>query len=297
MKRDDFGTINLKAIVETTRITGSLDDDFVFYNDITQFPAWIECMKLNMFAVVMCVKGRLDVEINSYLHSIASRQVIIGRPNDLVANLRVSDDFKGNVFCVSQNLIHTNLSHSALWNRALRVMDNPIVDISSDKIKLYQLYDGILQRKATLSDKSPYDREIILSVVRAALFELLADMGEMGDRFGGGAVRQREILFKRFIELLNRVEVRPRLVAWYARQLCVTPKYLSTVCRNVSGRTAFDWINSYVVEDIRRYLKYSDMTVKEISNRLLFPNLSFFGKYVKTHFGESPTALRVKLRE
>lgn len=78
----------------------------------------------------------------------------------------------------------------------------------------------------------------------------------------------------------------------YADRLCITPKYLSAVCKATTGKTASDIINRYVVEDIRRLLKQPGKSIKEIANELDFPNLSFFGKYVKKHLGTSPTQYR-----
>ena len=94
------------------------------------------------------------------------------------------------------------------------------------------------------------------------------------------------------LDLLACTEVKKRSISYYAGKLCVTPKYLSTVCKKVSGKTAFEWINDYVVEDIKYFLKYSNKSIKEISEHQDFPNISFFGKYVKTHLGTSPTDYR-----
>nr|WP_314996334.1 helix-turn-helix domain-containing protein [uncultured Prevotella sp.] len=45
---------------------------------------------------------------------------------------------------------------------------------------------------------------------------------------------------------------------------------------------------------ITNYLRTTDLSVKEISHRLGFPNTSFFGKYVKDHLGCSPLEYRRK---
>ena len=87
------------------------------------------------------------------------------------------------------------------------------------------------------------------------------------------------------------------MVTWYAEELHVTPKYLSTTCKNVSGKTANIWINQFVVKDICQLLRYSEMSIKEISEHLNFPNLSFFGKYVKSHLGVSPKEYRQQIRD
>ena len=100
------------------------------------------------------------------------------------------------------------------------------------------------------------------------------------------------LLFKQFMEMLSSIEVKPRNVEFYSRKLYVTSKYLSNVCKVNSGKTAYDWIIEYVVEDVYRLLSHSEMSVKEISNYLDFPNISFFGKFVKAHLGCSPTEFR-----
>jgi len=47
-----------------------------------------------------------------------------------------------------------------------------------------------------------------------------------------------------------------------------------------------------VVKDISYMLRYTRKSVKEISCDLDFPNISFFGKYVKKHLGVSPKNYR-----
>jgi AraC-like DNA-binding protein len=68
------------------------------------------------------------------------------------------------------------------------------------------------------------------------------------------------------------------------------------VCKQVSGKTALEWINEYVLIDVRHWLKNSDKSVKEIADLLNFPNLSFFGKYCRAHLGMSPLKYRRELR-
>ena len=103
---------------------------------------------------------------------------------------------------------------------------------------------------------------------------------------------QGDQLFNRFLQILSESQVKRQTVESYADQLCVSPKYLSAVCKKTSGKTAMQWINEYVMEDIRYYLKETSLTIKEISTTLGFPNLSFFGKYTKRSIGMSPKEYR-----
>ena len=93
---------------------------------------------------------------------------------------------------------------------------------------------------------------------------------------------------------MHSVDVKHRTVEWYATELCITPKYLSSICKKQSGKTANEWITEHVLEDIRYYLKQTDYSIKQICDLLGFPNTSFFGKYVKDHFGMTPMEFRVQ---
>ena len=85
-----------------------------------------------------------------------------------------------------------------------------------------------------------------------------------------------------------------RAVGFYARELCITPKYLTTVIKRVSGRSASEWIDSYVILEAKTLLKYSDMSIQEIAYYLNFPNQSFFGSYFKRNAGLSPSRYKAQ---
>ena len=83
-----------------------------------------------------------------------------------------------------------------------------------------------------------------------------------------------------------------RSVAYYADKLCYSPKHLSTVIKNVSGRSPLSIINAHAIDKIKYQLKNSDMSMKEIADYFNFTNPSFFGKFVKQHLGVSPQQYR-----
>lgn len=82
-------------------------------------------------------------------------------------------------------------------------------------------------------------------------------------------------------------------MAFYARELCLTPKYLSSVVKKTTNRTVTEWINETVVLDAKTQLKSSQMTVQQIANYLNFPTPSFFGRFFKKHTGMTPKAYRL----
>ena len=101
------------------------------------------------------------------------------------------------------------------------------------------------------------------------------------------------MLFDEFMSLLQQYNKREHNVSFCAKQLNITPKYLSSVVKEVSGKTAARWIDESVILEAKALLKYSGMSIQEIAYCLNFPNQSFFGKYFRSHTGMTPSAYRM----
>ena len=141
----------------------------------------------------------------------------------------------------------------------------------------------------------PYSAEIIRSMIRTLAYKvcrIIARHVETGASEATSRSRNEEY-FNQFMGVLTRHYMQQRSVGFYAEQLNLTPKYLTTIIRKTSGRTAVQWIDDYVVLEAKNLLKYSTMSIQEISYYLNFPNQSFFGKYFKNHTGMTPTAYRL----
>jgi AraC-like DNA-binding protein len=137
----------------------------------------------------------------------------------------------------------------------------------------------------------PYRTEL----VKAWLLSMFYDMSGVIYRVEqqGQKVQTRaDAFFAQFIRLLELNFRNERRVSWYAEQLGITAKYLSEVVKQVSKRTPTDWIDNYVILEMRVLLKNSTKNIKEIADELNFPNQSFLGKYFKEHVGMSPSEFR-----
>ena len=94
------------------------------------------------------------------------------------------------------------------------------------------------------------------------------------------------------MKLLSENYIMHKEVNWYADKMNLTPRYLTTTIRKVSGYTVSDWLVRFIIKDAKYLLKHSEMTVQQVAYELNFPNQSFFGKFFKKHTGMSPGAYR-----
>jgi AraC-like DNA-binding protein len=295
MEKEDIRRIGFDQI-ENIRGVDYKDEGFAFHTDIRELHIDHGSIRVEMFTILACMEGRLQVEKNGRSYNVRQNDVLICSPNDLLDNCLISPDFEGAILCLSQSGILELISESDLWDRIFHLAQNPLLHVSEEGARHINFYGQMLQDNITLP-RTPYRRQVIASIIRAALYEML-DLTSDGPAIphGEGLIHQGEVLFKGFIKLLTECSVKPRRVTWYASQLCITPRYLSFVCKQVSGKTALEWINEYVLIDVRHWLKNSDKSAKEIADLLGFPNLSFFGKYCRAHLGMSPLKYRRELR-
>ena len=131
-------------------------------------------------------------------------------------------------------------------------------------------------------------------LIKALLLAMFYDLSNIIYRVkADGKPRSRaEVIFTQFITLVEKHFREERRVAWYAKQLCITAKYLSETVKAVSRRTPNEWIDDYITLELRVQLKNSTKTIKEIARDLKFPNQSFMGKFFKEHVGVSPLQYR-----
>ncbi len=250
-------------------------------------------VKLDMVLMIYCLKGRIQGEINGKTWLAEEGDVVICLPNSYLSNYMMTPDFDSRIIGLSYDAIRNNIpmTKDAL-DLLSYVSKNPIIHLDAERQDLINKYYSIIDHKI----KQPHNlfhKEIMHSIFTCAVFELCAIIApHVNYTRDGGSMKQANLLFHKFINLLSKNEGRTCSVKKYAEELCITPKYLSFICKSVSGKTALEWIHEYTVKSIERYLKHSNLSIKEIADRLGFPNLSFFGKFTKNYLGVSPTEYR-----
>ena len=99
-------------------------------------------------------------------------------------------------------------------------------------------------------------------------------------------------LFTDFIQLVSEFAPEHHTIDFYASRLCLTPRYMSTIVKQVSGKSAKQWIDDALVTRIKIDLKHTDKSVARICDDMNFPNPSFLTKFFKRMTGMTPKEFR-----
>jgi AraC-like DNA-binding protein len=169
----------------------------------------------------------------------------------------------------------------------LAMYNNPLNIVTPDMMQPIRIFYAILYRAAA-NTENPFRLQVIENLIRVFYYGGLGIFSER-DRYNTSC---NNTIVDRFMELVQEHYREERLIGFYADKLCITPKYLSKLVKENTGRSAGDWIESHVILEARAMLQSSDMTIQQISAALNFPNQSFFGKYFKRVTGMSPKQYR-----
>lgn len=286
--------VNIDYLIKNGLVNYS-DGDIVIMNS-NEHPRLENTVKLEMVTIVYIEEGMMQADLNGKTVKAGKDDLVVCPPNTFVNKSLTSADFSSKVIGLSYKAMQRSLLMSKdIWGIMAFVSRNPVIHLEKRTSEMFDKYYSLLSYKIE-NPHGFYHKEIMQSMFYCIFYELSAIIApKLGNMQEKTQFSQGEILFKKFIELLTTYESNDRSVKAYAERLCVTPKYLSTVCKTVSGKTALEWIHDFLAEAITQKLKYTDFSIKEIADELGFPNISFFGKFVKARFGVSPKEYRVRL--
>ena len=271
------------------------DGDIAIFDNIKDMTN-IGPLYTKMNIVILCNNGNIQFDINDRTLTLHQGELMICTPNIMLDNYIVSFNFECKILCLSTSVINALLRekieqlNNYIYSRKTNVLQLPYEDKEQ-----FLYYYGLIKYK--MEHKKRTNQHLIMhSIIRAMLLDVCC---LFDDYISDDHVRvsHMNVLFRKFLNMLSNSPIKRIPVEKYASSLSITPKYLSYICSVCSDKTPSEWIGQYMQEDIRYNLCYTDLSIKEISIKLGFNNISHFGTYVRKHFGISPKLVRLIGRE
>ena len=255
------------------------------------------------FTHAYCEAGECEVTFNGQTFTLGEGGCMIIIANRLVSRVVHSDDFKVKVIFVDESFLQACTPHSNYGTRGgLSLYINPIMRLTDDeRLRVGEQSSGMREICRRGFENVFYRMEhphrfFHGDEMMAALQQLFIDFYECHARIEGDAdiSTQMAQVMNNFIGMLERGDYRKnREVGYYADKLCVTPKYLSEVCKKVSGFSANSWINRYAAIELVHLLKDKSLSLTDIAYMFDFSSPSHFSRFVQNNLGQKPSAFRL----
>jgi AraC-like DNA-binding protein len=309
MEKETLQTIDLSHILALAPIIDeySLGKDFIMGEvsgkKVEKSEAMLSMLKYPVrfdgYIIFFLKKGHFAIDLNLTTYEVKPQSLLVCVPGNIIKLSSYDEDHIGDAelyfVLASQPFMNgIRFDFNKIFQETLSLWKNPCITLSEEDQALAEDYFK-LGRNIVLG-KQQNKREILGALVTSFTYASLdvwtreINAAKKGESTSSSArVNQ---LFERFMALVTEYHNTERGMAFYAEKLCLTPKYLSKLVKQASGRSAPAWIDSFVILEAKNMLKYSDKSIKVIVFDLHFPNQSVFYKFFKAHTGMTPSEYR-----
>ncbi|WP_455625702.1 helix-turn-helix domain-containing protein [Parabacteroides sp.] len=248
--------------------------------------------KIRCGLILFCRSGMADVSVNLVRCTLKPNTVTVLLP-DTILTLNSSGEY----FKVEYIVLSANLFDEAVFRLEPPffrfILDNPCLVCPPDD---RDALDAMIRMFWIIyKDRDNMYRDVIIKNQSQNFFLNMYDKNRhLFSSLQRNGYNRGEELFHKFIACIQTHYLDQKDVAFYANELCISPRYLSTIARQVTGESAKTLIDRHIILETKVLLRTTDMIVQEITNRLNFPSQSYLGRYFKKHTGESPIEYRMK---
>lgn len=291
-KQNGPDKISISRIKQEMKEVYYLSDDLVILALDPRNPSLSHPVSLDGFAAIVMMSGEAKLSINLTEYVIRPNDVVVFSPETAIDLVDYTERAMAYMIAFSKSFVNEiQIDLATSLPVYMRFGKVPVLHASAEDVgeirQVFQLIKTMLR-----SDKERYRHEIIRTLFTTA-FYIITDLNQR-ECPSNRAKGRGEVIFEEFMSLLQQYNKQERNVAFYAKRMNITPKYLSAIIKEVSGKTAARWIDESVILEAKTLLKYSGMSIQEIAYHLNFCTQSFFGKYFKQHTGYSPSRYKRK---
>lgn len=259
--------------------------------EIFRFPS-----RLNALIIGVGTEGETSLTSNLQEFRLKKDSLFIFSPKHIL-QVQSNNRFKAHLIVIAPDFLkRINIDIKRMMPLFLQFGSLPCMELTHAESQSLRSFISMVEQELKGSE-TDFSSEIIGGLIAATIYKVgdilthyLTEHPEVDSPIHNRA----EEYFRQFTELLGEHYKHERSVGFYARQLCITPKYLTTLIKRISGKSVSEWIDNYVILEAKTLLKYSNMSVQEIAYYLNFPNQSFFGSYFKRNAGMSPSQYKAK---
>lgn len=249
-------------------------------------------MKVDVATIIFCRKGTAHIEIDLIPYELVANTQLIIIAGSIVHNISNSDDFKIS-YITFKHEFYDEATAQLEPSFTFFLKEYPCVQLGEKRInKMNYLVEAM---EDFYNEKTNCFRvKIFKNNIQSFLLDVYDKTRTLFKIDKSEEVGRREELFIKFIHLIHKYCPQQREVGFYAEKLYITSRYLSSITQNVADKSAKYIIDKHAIQRIKIMLKYSNMSIQDISYELNFPDQSFFSRYFKKHTGMSPLEYRAK---
>ncbi|MBQ1912754.1 MAG: AraC family transcriptional regulator [Bacteroidales bacterium] len=286
----DISALGDDFIIGEAQGTSALSDNRIL--DILHYP-----IRFDGYILFFLKKGHFHIDFNLKTYYVHEGSLLVTVPGNIIRVGQLAEDRLAGIELVyvvlsKQFISGLQLDFNKVFQDSVQMLENPCIALNEEQLALAESY-FLLARQVVQSSLS--NKRNIIGGLLSSLSYMTEDIwtGKLVERqpLADGSARTA-LTYDRFMKLVTEYHNQERGMQFYADKLCLTPKYLSKIVKEASGRSGPEWIDAFVILEAKNLLRYSDESIKEIAYKLNFPSASVFNKFFKANTGIVPSDYR-----
>ncbi|MEE1897782.1 AraC family transcriptional regulator [Flavobacterium rakeshii] len=258
-----------------------------------QYPKSIDAVKLNFHLVILCNKGKCDTSVGHHDFAIQSSAISIIPPHTVFSIKHFSEDFNAHFLLFKSDFVKKGFVKSDIMEELLLINPDypPIFDLEAND------FNDTLYKFEKIKHETENQSPFCVEVSRLYVLQILYNYNRIceicllnSDKLIN---RQYQVMYE-FRKLVDSYFDKLKTVKEYADIMNLSSKYISECIKNQTGVSALSLIQNRIILEAEFLLKYSQLTIKSISNKLGFTSTSAFSRFFKGVKSISPDNYRNK---
>lgn len=254
-------------------------------------------LAVNGCLVMLCTRGSAEITTNSRKFTMRRGDMAFFVFDMVIVPGSTSADFIAEFISLDFNAaqdVFFLVTSNRFWEH---IYTYPVFTLPGELYKTAWEWFSLLSRL-----KQRCSEIILEKVLRNEMENFMLIMAEQVENhrglLGTNPPKNRAwVIVNDFLGLLNRYYTHHHNVAFYAEKLNITPNYLNIIAKRNLGVSAKEQINIQLGLVTKMLLDTTDLTVKEIAERLHYDDPSYLCRIFRKQTGLSPIQYRNKHRK
>ena len=244
---------------------------------------------------LLCTAGEGSFVFNEHCYHIARNDLVVIPTPCKVKNIAAHPDIRVEWFAADYKFLQNQLpSNNYSIGGSISLNHNPVIRVNDEQA--LRLLEDFHRLRDRMDDRHlQFYNEMMGSLCLTMMYDIFEAHAQR-DASAPHTDRTAYIVKQLMALLATGISRRERDVSYYAGQLNVSAKYLSSTVKRVTGHSITSYIDRHTVPILKDFLDDERLSLTQIADLMNFTSLSYFSRYCTKHLGRSPSEYRQSLQ-
>ena len=244
---------------------------------------------------LLCTAGEGSFVFNEHCYHIARNDLVVIPTPCKVKNIAAHANMQVEWFAADYKFLQNQLpSNNYSIGGSISLNHNPVIRVNDEQA--LRLLEDFHRLRNRMDDRHlQFYNEMMGSLCLTMMYDIFEAHAQR-DASAPHTDRTAYIVKQLMALLATGISRRERDVSYYAGQLNVSAKYLSSTVKRVTGHSITSYIDRHTVPILKDFLDDERLSLTQIADLMNFTSLSYFSRYCTKHLGRSPSEYRQSLQ-